>query len=69
MVCGRCGTPLQGVQQRGRGPLRLASPRSRWRWWLIGVLVLATLGAVIEPGSQQPRFRDAPSDRAHDWWQ
>jgi hypothetical protein len=70
MVCGRCGTPLQGVNRSGGGSLPRFRRGGRWRWWLL-VLVLAAAGlAALEPGSRplwpQP---DAPRDRPHDRWQ
>ncbi|MEY2644657.1 MAG: hypothetical protein RLZZ611_1306 [Cyanobacteriota bacterium] len=73
MVCGRCGTPLQGVGRGGGGggvrPRRRRSGPA-WRWWLLVLVLAAAALAAIEPGSRsfwpQP---DAPRDRPHDRWQ
>jgi hypothetical protein len=54
MVCGRCGTPLQGVQGRGgRGPVR-ARPRVRLGWLVLAVVGTAAALAAVGPGSRQP---------------
>lgn len=64
MVCGRCGTPLQGVQRRlpkqGRGS---------WRWWLLGLVGAAALLAALTPESRVPQPADAPPDRPQHRWQ
>ena len=51
MVCGRCGTPLDGVAQRGRGPMPRLSCMSRqpWRVGLIALVALAAFFAAWNP--------------------
>ena len=54
MVCGRCGTPLQGVSRAGKGLLPPLPRRGRWRWWLaLGVLaglsITTKYSAVLLP--------------------
>ncbi|MFM7651686.1 MAG: zinc ribbon domain-containing protein [Vulcanococcus sp.] len=69
MVCGRCGTPLQGVQRQGgrSGPRRLAlfNPRVRWRggrggwrWWLAGLLAAGAALAAVAPDAPRPLQRE-----------
>ncbi|MFZ9463945.1 MAG: hypothetical protein ACO262_10070 [Vulcanococcus sp.] len=70
MVCGRCGTPLQGVNRAGGGSLRRGRRLGAWRWWLLVLLLMAAALAALVPGS--PSFwsqPDAPRDRPHDRWQ
>jgi hypothetical protein len=85
MVCGRCGTPLQGVQRQGgrSRPWRPAlfrirgGPRHNWRWWLLGLLAAgAALAAITPEGPRSfPRvpfssdLADAPADRPDHRWQ
>ena len=69
MVCGRCGTPLQGVARSSKQALRLASRRGRWVWWLLGLLVVAAGLAALDPGSRQPLIPHGSSDRPLDRWQ
>ena len=70
MVCGRCGTPLQGVNRRQPGPARLGLPRrGRWRWWLLALVLTSAGLAALAPGSRQPLLPDGSVDRAHDRWQ
>ncbi len=76
MVCGRCGTPLQGVQRQGRSArpplLRRRLPRlgrGPWRWWLLALLAAAALLAALTPDSPSPLPADAPSDRPQHRWQ
>ena len=82
MVCGRCGTPLQGVQRasgsgrRRRFPLRLPSAglgRGSWRWWLLALLALSAALATLSPESRLPLPSrvpaDAPTDRLDHRWQ
>jgi len=65
MVCGRCGTPLQGVKGGGVG----GGGFGGWRWALLAVLAIAAALAVMAPGSRQSPLPDAPFDRPHDRWQ
>ncbi|MEY4298128.1 MAG: hypothetical protein RLZZ423_1307 [Cyanobacteriota bacterium] len=85
MVCGRCGTPLQGVPRQGgrsrprRPPLFRISggPRHSWRWWLLGLLAAGAALAAIAPEGPRSRQRvpflpdpaDAPADRPDHRWQ
>ena len=68
MVCGRCGTPLQGVQRQGvrSGPRRPAlfsvrggwgARRGSWRWWLLGLLAAGAALAAIAPDGPSPLQR------------
>lgn len=68
MVCGRCGTPLQGIKGSGRafGP---AARRASWRWWLVGLLIAAASLAALDSGSRQPQIPNGSSDRLNDRWQ
>ena len=63
MVCGRCGTPLDGVAQRGRGPMPRLSGMSRqpWRLGLIALVVLAALFAAWNPRQPMPSQRTPAS--------
>ena len=69
MVCGRCGTPFQGVKQGGKGLLPLRPGRRSWRWWLLGLLVAAAALAALDPGSRSPFRPHGSSDRPLDRWQ
>ncbi len=68
MVCGRCGTPLQGAK-RGRGLLPIKAGRDPWRWWILGVLMAAATLAAVDSGFRQPLTPHGSSDRAFDRWQ
>ena len=68
MVCGRCGTPLQGVQRQGgrsasrrpalfRPRVSWAAGRGSWRWWLLGLLAAGAALAAIAPDGQSPLQR------------
>ena len=77
MVCGRCGTPLQGVQRQGGRSTRPQLVRRRlpqlgrgsWRWWLLGLVGAAALLAALTPESRVPQPADSPPDRAQHRWQ
>jgi hypothetical protein len=69
MVCGRCGTPLQGVKQGAKGILPLRSGRSSWRWWLLGLMLAAAALAALDSGSRLPFRPHGSSDRPLDRWQ
>jgi hypothetical protein len=70
MVCGRCGTPLQGVQRgSGRGLLPSLPSRGRWRWWLLALVVGAAALAAVDSGSRQPLIPHGSGDRPLDRWQ
>jgi hypothetical protein len=70
MVCGRCGTPLQGVQRgSGRGLLPSMPSRGRWRWWLLALVVGAAALAAVDSGSRQPLTPHGSGDRPLDRWQ
>ncbi|MFZ9317509.1 MAG: hypothetical protein ACO27M_08190 [Vulcanococcus sp.] len=66
MVCGRCGTPLQGVQRSRPAAL---SGRRRWPWWLLALVLSAGALAAVDPGSRQPFAPHGSSDRPLDRWQ
>jgi hypothetical protein len=69
MVCGRCGTPLQGGKRGGRGLLPIKAGRFSWRWWLLGLVLVAAALAAVDPGLRQPLSPHGFSDRANDRWQ
>jgi hypothetical protein len=70
MVCGNCGTPLQGVQRGGNRKRRLPSGgRGRWRWWLLALVAAAAALAALDPGSRQPLIPHDSGDRPLDRWQ
>ena len=70
MVCGRCGTPLQGVQRgSSRGLLPSLPSRGRWRLWLLALVVGAAALAAVDSGSRQPLIPHGSSDRPLDRWQ
>jgi|LauGreDrversion4_2_1035121.scaffolds.fasta_scaffold11800_6 hypothetical protein len=73
MVCGNCGTPLQGVQRGGNRkrilPAFSTSGRRRWRWWLLALVVVAATLAALAPGSRQPLIPHGSGDRPLDRWQ
>lgn len=71
MVCGRCGTPLQGVKRggAGKGVLPSLPSRGRWRWWLLGLVVIAAALAAVDSGSRQPLVPHGSGDRPNDRWQ
>ena len=71
MVCGRCGTPLQGVKRGGTGKRLLPAlpSRGRWRWWLLALVVSAAALAAVDSGSRQPLIPHGSGDRPHDRWQ
>ena len=70
MVCGRCGTPLQGVQRGGgRRILPVLPSRGRWRWWVLALVIGAAAVAAIDPGSRQPLIPHGSSDRPLERWQ
>ena len=69
MVCGRCGTPLQGVSRGGKGLLPPLPRRGRWRWWLLALVLVAAALAAVEPGSRQPLTPHGSRDRPLDRWQ
>ena len=73
MVCGNCGTPLQGVQRTGQRkrilPVFTGSGRGRWRWWLLALVASAGAFAALDPGSRQPLIPHGSGDRLNDRWQ
>ena len=71
MVCGRCGTPLQGVKRgdKGKGWLPVLPARRRWRFWLLALVVIAAALAAVDSGSRQPLIPHGSGDRPHDRWQ
>jgi hypothetical protein len=71
MVCGRCGTPLQGVKRGGnaKGLLPALPRRGRWRWWLLALVLIAASFAAVDSGSRQPLTPHGSGDRPNDRWQ
>jgi hypothetical protein len=68
MVCGRCGTPLQGVSRLGIRPSR-SRGRWGWPWWLLVLVALAAALAAVDPGSREPLLPHGSGDRPLDRWQ
>jgi hypothetical protein len=69
MVCGRCGTPLQGGKRGRQGLLPIWPGRFSSCWWLLGLVLVAAALAAVDPGSHQPFRPHGFSDRANERWQ
>ena len=69
MVCGRCGTPLQGVKRGGKPLFPIRAGLQSWRLWLFALVVAAAALAALEPGSRQPFRPHGSGDRPLDRWQ
>jgi len=68
MVCGRCGTPLQGVQRGGKGFIQALPHRGRWRLGLLALVAAAAALAAVDSGSRQPLSPRGFSDRPLERW-